>query len=87
MQSMICGESKNIRESKIVSYCSKYCESVKQSIGMPQLKENDEIVETGENNKSIIEEKKPKVIHMSKYRYLFEDSKLCDSKPHIPIII
>lgn len=69
------------------SYCSKYCESVKQSIGMPQLKENDEIVETGENNKSIIEEKKPKVIHMSKYRYLFEDSKLCDSKPHIPIII
>ena len=71
----------------MVSYCSKYCESVKQSIGMPQLKENDEIVETGENNKSIIEEKKPKVIHMSKYRYLFEDSKLCDSKPHIPIII
>ena len=69
------------------SYCSKYCESVKQSIGMPQLKENDEIVETGENNKSIIEEKNPKVIHMSKYRYLFEDSKLCDSKPHIPIII
>ena len=86
MQSMICGESKHIRESKMVSHYSKYCESINRSysIGKSQLKADEQFAETAENNKNIEE---PKVIHLSKYRYLFEDSKLVDSKPHLPIII
>ena len=89
MQSMICGESKHIRESKMVSHYSKYCESINRSlsIGKSQLKADEQFAETAENNKNIEEKKEPKVIHLSKYRYLFEDSKLVDSKLHLPIII
>lgn len=81
MQTINCErEPNNTRESKMLSHYNTF---IKESIFIKPPTNQENEINTLENKKTEEEDKSHKVIRMSKYRYLFEDSKLGNSHPLI----